>query len=73
MANTFPTVEELEKEVKFRPEFISRMSKFFAHIKRKERTRQFGRVMLKVGVSTLAVLIVFSTVVFSVDLFACLS
>lgn len=67
MADKFPTDEELEKEVIFRPEFKDRMSKFFTHIKRRERTRLFGRTMLKVGACTVAVLIVFSTVVFSVD------
>ncbi|MEZ4357494.1 MAG: DUF4367 domain-containing protein [Eubacteriales bacterium] len=67
MSAKLPSNEELDKEVTFSPEFTDRMSKYFAHLKRKQKNKRLRKTMFKVAASAAAVLIIFTTVVFSVD------
>ena len=62
-----PSDEELDNNISLRPDFEKKMDQFFKKATRKERGLRIRRTLIRVGVTAMGVLVVFTAVIFSVD------
>ena len=67
MAKDFPSKDELDSKIMLSSEFKKNMERFIKKLKHKERTLNFGKRFLKVGVIAVACMLVCFTAVYNVE------
>lgn len=67
LASQYPSSEELESQVSFRPKFEKQMLKFINKIKRQDKIHRFKIYALRVGVSFIVFLVISTAAILSVD------